>query len=177
MLLINSIQTPDGTVLISRYNNHFVSHLDENGKRYWVDGGNDYARRSNQEDEEDLSVVDTGDHNIAREFLTWVSHDASCKEIPILLRDMDTMHIAAILEEVKEGTMPITPQYLRYMKEEIVLREVLSGLEALKDIGSRYHQRIYCVNCGTHDDVYIKKGVPKKGRSFKCRTCDCEVKL
>lgn len=43
-LVLNSIKTPDGTVLTSRSVHDCVFHLDKNGHRYMVDGGLDYAR-------------------------------------------------------------------------------------------------------------------------------------
>ncbi len=45
-LVVNSIQTPDGTILTSRHVHDYVTHIDKNGHRYMVDGGNEYARYS-----------------------------------------------------------------------------------------------------------------------------------
>jgi hypothetical protein len=43
-LVYNAIQTPDGTILVSRHRHDYVYHTDENGFEYMVDGGNDYQR-------------------------------------------------------------------------------------------------------------------------------------
>jgi hypothetical protein len=44
-LIINSIITPDGTVLESRHKHDFNSYKDKNGLTFSVDGGNAYLRR------------------------------------------------------------------------------------------------------------------------------------
>jgi hypothetical protein len=54
-IILNSIRTPDGTVLISKYRNDRVSHKDKNGLLYVIDGGNDYLRRLTSGFYEDLS--------------------------------------------------------------------------------------------------------------------------
>ncbi len=45
-LVLNRIQTPDGTILTSRYRHDYVTHIDANGLEYMVDGGLEYPRRS-----------------------------------------------------------------------------------------------------------------------------------
>lgn len=45
IILKNSIITPDGTRLVSRYRNDYQAHLDKNGYVYAVDGGLDYLKR------------------------------------------------------------------------------------------------------------------------------------
>ena len=44
-IVLNSIMTPDGTVLISHHRHDYVTHLDKNGELYLVDGGTDYLKR------------------------------------------------------------------------------------------------------------------------------------
>jgi hypothetical protein len=45
VLLVNSIRTPDGTILTSHHRHDFVCHVDNvTGSKYCVDGGNDYRR-------------------------------------------------------------------------------------------------------------------------------------
>jgi hypothetical protein len=48
-IILNSIKTPDGTVLISRHQHDYVTYLDNNGLVYMVDGGNEYLRRNTHE--------------------------------------------------------------------------------------------------------------------------------
>ena len=59
-LLVNRIQTPDGTILISKFTHDFVSHVDANGEEYFIDGGMDYTRTSvNREPAKLLCLYDT----------------------------------------------------------------------------------------------------------------------
>lgn len=44
-IIYNAIQTPDGTIISSDHRHDFVTHTDENGKTYGVDGGCEYLRR------------------------------------------------------------------------------------------------------------------------------------
>lgn len=43
-LVYSAIQTPDGTILESKYGHDYVTYTDKNGKEYMLDGGNDYQR-------------------------------------------------------------------------------------------------------------------------------------
>jgi hypothetical protein len=56
-LIYNAIQTPDGTVLVSRHRHDFVQYTDKNKQYYAVDGGNDYQRiLFDKMDFKDLSI-------------------------------------------------------------------------------------------------------------------------
>tara|TARA_R110002072_G_scaffold302550_1_gene486271 strand:- start:2108 stop:2356 length:249 start_codon:yes stop_codon:yes gene_type:complete len=44
-IILNSIRTPDGTVLVSAHEHDFVRHIDANGLKYAIDGGNEILRR------------------------------------------------------------------------------------------------------------------------------------
>lgn len=56
-LILNSIKTPDGTVLVSRHVHDYVTYTDKNGEQYMTDGGLDYLRRNiTKEPYEELSV-------------------------------------------------------------------------------------------------------------------------
>ena len=50
-LIRNRLQTPDGKILESVHRHDHVSHRDDNGKLYFLDGGLDYARCSAHGDE------------------------------------------------------------------------------------------------------------------------------
>lgn len=49
-LILNRVQTPDGTILTSRHRHDYVSHTDKNGLTYMVDGGLDYQRYTNHKE-------------------------------------------------------------------------------------------------------------------------------
>ena len=70
-IILNQIRTPDGTILKSFHRQHYVQHLDKNGKMYMVDGGNDYLRRNRHDDApyDELTVYSDADFKIIRESL------------------------------------------------------------------------------------------------------------
>ena len=45
-IILNRIQTPDGTILTSYSVHDYKTHIDKNGLEYMVDGGNEYLRRN-----------------------------------------------------------------------------------------------------------------------------------
>ena len=66
-IVLNSIRTPDGTVLTSHYMHDFISHVDANGDTYINDGGCSYLRRSsNTIPAEDLTVYADDDFELVR---------------------------------------------------------------------------------------------------------------
>lgn len=119
-ILVNSLRTPDGTVITSRTRHDYVSHEDANGKTYVVDGGRDYLRRSCNGDEEDLSVYLTDDHEENRKHFTWGTYgkDGDQPLKRIVLSDLDTDHIRVILDTQKH----ITEYVEDLMKAELEYR-------------------------------------------------------
>lgn len=111
-ILINRIRTPDKTVLTSFGRHDYVTHLDENGETYMVDGGSgngcDLRRSLNIIPYEELSVVDDGTHETRRENLHWrVNYTKEMVRLPQteyrLIKDLDTSHIEAILQNYGES--------------------------------------------------------------------------
>lgn len=67
ILLVNSFQTPDGTVLVSRQRHDYVSHEDKvTGTTFAIDGGNSYLRWMPGGDYKDLSVYSDDPHEKIR---------------------------------------------------------------------------------------------------------------
>jgi hypothetical protein len=127
-ILLNRIQTPDGTILTSRHRHEYLTHKDANGETYMVDGGKDYLRRNaNVEPFVELSVVDEGSHEERRKYLTWGSYglngDEPLKITPVC--DMDTDHLLAIKQNV--GFDKIDSLLAETMAEELRLRTELSS--------------------------------------------------
>lgn len=66
-LLVNSLQTPDGTILVSRHTHDYVSHKDMiTGTTYAIDGGISYLRWMPGGDYKDLSVYSDDPHEKIR---------------------------------------------------------------------------------------------------------------
>jgi len=68
-LILNRIQTPDGTILTSYSRHDYVTHIDANGFEYMLDGGLDYQRSNLNKTApyKDLSVYSDAPFEIIRE--------------------------------------------------------------------------------------------------------------
>lgn len=68
-LVLNRIQTPDGTILTSYHRHDYVTHIDKNGLEYMVDGGLDYQRCNVNKSapHKDLSVYSDAPFEVIRE--------------------------------------------------------------------------------------------------------------
>ena len=121
VIVHNSIRTPDGTVLDSHHRHDYKTYQDENGETYMVDGGTQYLRRSmNKEPYEDLSVYSDEPFEKIREVLTWGTRGKNGDQPLkwVVLKDMDTDHIKAILDDGYKSV-----RY--YMQRELMYRGVL----------------------------------------------------
>ena len=99
-VLVNMIETPDGTLLQSKSHYDFVSYKDKNGSEYFVDGGLSYLRRGGVEWVE-RSLYEGDPHSELREYFVWGTYGKNGDEEFkwVKLRDMDDGHIAAIVRE------------------------------------------------------------------------------
>lgn len=125
-ILLNRIQTPDGTVLTSRHVHDYVTYVDANGEEYMVDGGLDYLRRNlNHIPAKELSVYDDGTHETRRNTLQWGTYGFTGKDPLrfVSISDMNTDHIKAVLKNVPN----ISPIYKSTLKKELKYR--LNSLE------------------------------------------------
>lgn len=108
-LLHNSIQTPDGTILVSRHQHGFVEHIQEDGREYFIDGGLSYQRVGfSDEGYKDLSVYADDDHTLIRERFEWGNNfDKDMHRLPktvyLKLKDITHDHLNALVEWTKEG--------------------------------------------------------------------------
>jgi len=123
-LVYNAIRTPDGTVLESRHRHDYNVYQDKNGKEYMVDGGLDYIRRNTHDDApyEELSIYLEDGHDKVREVMKWGTYgkDGNEKLTYILLKDMNSAHIGACLENVPR----MHPAYKKSFEEELKLRSI-----------------------------------------------------
>jgi len=103
-LILNRIQTPDGTILTIYHRHDYKEHVDKNGETYFVDGGLDYQRTSvNKEEADDLSLYDDQPFEIVRKTLHWgVNYDIDMNLLPETIwkpiYKLNTDHIRAILD-------------------------------------------------------------------------------
>lgn len=139
-LVRNSMVTPDGTELVSRGRHDYVSHVDENGDTYIVDGGRDYLRRSVNESAPatDTSVSLFHGHERVREAYDWGTYGKNGDEPKhwVLLKDMDDEHIQAIIDDNYPAT-PIMIAEQNWRKSagarKLVRRQDIERLMVLKD--------------------------------------------
>ena len=121
MMVSNRLRTPDGTILESRHRHDYKEYLDANGKTYMLDGGLSYVRSSLNGDEEHLTVTTSSPHELIREYTLWGTYGKDGNQ-PLeykQLKDMDTAHIQAVLDNVPS----INPAIAAAMRAELVYRE------------------------------------------------------
>jgi hypothetical protein len=68
-LVLNRIQTPDGTILTSYHRHDYKTHLDKNGHEYMIDGGLEYHRSNvvSEAPHENLCVYSDADFTLIRQ--------------------------------------------------------------------------------------------------------------
>lgn len=118
LIFYNAIQCPDGTIIESKHRHDFVSHLQEDGREYFVDGGKVYLRRGYTDLEyTELAVTSTSPHKLIREHFVWGSSlDKDGNEIePIVrkLKELDDDHIVALIEWTSDRYHPLTAKAIR----------------------------------------------------------------
>ena len=118
--LSNRMRTPDGTILESRNRHDYVTHLDNNGKEYMLDGGLDYVRSSANGDEEMLTVTSDDSHEVIREVVTWGTYGKNGDEtlVHVKIADMSTQHLQACLDTQKT----MRPALRKVMQDELEYR-------------------------------------------------------
>jgi hypothetical protein len=101
-IVLNSIRTPDGTVLVSRDRHDFVTHEDAvTGKTYGVDGGNEYLRRIGDNDYTELSVTSRDPFEVQREAFEWGTYGKEGTEPLrwVKLKDLTYQHLTVLIEK------------------------------------------------------------------------------
>ncbi len=138
-LIFNAIRTPDGTVIRSKTTHDYVSHVDKNGKTYFVDGGLQYQRRSAHGDEVCLCQYTDAPHDVKRRALEWGTNGKTGNDPLkyVAIADMSNDHLAAVIlmanmmnENVEEldGVVPVSGMrkiselHVKCMEEELERR-------------------------------------------------------
>lgn len=118
----SAIKTPDGTILESLHRHDYRTHIDAvSGEEYMIDGGLDYMRGNiNQVRPEYLSVCIEDGHDAVRNAARWGTYGKNGDEPLhyVLLKDMETDHIKAVLEMCKPH-----PNLREAMQNELAFRE------------------------------------------------------
>jgi len=120
-LIHSSIMTPDGTILVSKHRHDYVTHMDENGLKYMLDGGIDYQRINVHPEHyhKDMSLYDDQPHEVQRWVLRWGTYgkdgDQPLTHKPIA--EMDLTHIEAVLD-----TQRMSDVYRACMVKELEYR-------------------------------------------------------
>lgn len=103
-IVYNAIQTPDGTILQSKYRHDYVQYTDKNGQYYMVDGGLDYPRRGfDKNDYIDLyKLFKDCTLDECTQYLMWgQNYDKDMNKLPETIFkpicELTTDHIQAIL--------------------------------------------------------------------------------
>ena len=126
-LIRNRWKTPDGTVLISRHTHDFVSHKDANGEEYFIDGGNDYIRKSvNKEEMENMCVYSDDQFSLIRTVLCRVTFDENNKRIWIPLCNMSNPHLENCITFYLFDENGCKNKYMIYYLVELLFRWCLN---------------------------------------------------
>lgn len=123
-IYFSGMRTPDGTFLVSRNRHDYVSYKDENGKHYFLDGGNDYIRSSANGDEVYITVTEETPFEVARQYVSWgtrgIKGDQPLRYVPIDL--LTSGHIHAIIRDHEAGRQPLATQLRLWFRHELEYR-------------------------------------------------------
>ena len=120
-ILSNRMRTPDGTILESRYRHDYVTHLDNNGKKYMLDGGLDYVVCSANGDEYLLTIYTDHPHELIRLHAKWGTYGKQGDQplSYVTISDMETEHLQACLDGQRGYPRPVI---YKVMQDELEYR-------------------------------------------------------
>lgn len=122
-LIANRIQTPDGTILWSRFGHDFITYKDANGLEYMLDGGNNYQRSYDERDlpeeqkSKNLCVFDDAPWEEQREFILRGTFDNAGCRVWVPLSKLSNDHIKELAVADMSGTDSWYYRELQYRKE------------------------------------------------------------
>jgi hypothetical protein len=126
-IVYNAIQTPDGTILVSRHRHDFVQHTDNiTGDFYAVDGGSEYLKRcfGNNRDYKELSLTTDDPHDKIREVVQWGKRLENGRVQYILVKDLTDSHLRGIVDYIR--TFSPNGVMLRVMQNEFQYRKEIN---------------------------------------------------
>ena len=120
-ILCSKMRTPDGTILHSVHRHDYVTHTDANGKKYMLDGGLSYVKRSAHGDEEMLTVFDDAPHEILRDCVEWGTYGPEGNQ-PLTFIKISEMSSEHLRKCVFARGMQIRASIKQTMKNELEYR-------------------------------------------------------
>ena len=120
-VLVSGMITPDGTVLYSRHRHNYKTHTDANGEWYMIDGGCSYLKSSvNTVRAEYIELTTESPHSEIREHFGWGTYGKDGTEPlhEIMLKDMETSHIEAVLRTQSH----VAPVIVKLFEDELNFR-------------------------------------------------------
>lgn len=125
-LVANRIQTPDGTILWSRFGHDFIIYKDANGVEYMLDGGNNYQRSYDEREypeefkSKNISIYDDAPWEVQRDFRLRGTFDKDGNRVWVPMSKLSDSHLENIIKddaEYYDRTDTIWTRELEYRKE------------------------------------------------------------
>jgi len=123
-MIANRIQTPDGTILWSRYRHDYVVYEDANGEYYFLDGGPDilcWRSSVNNVPAKSLQVFSDAPFEEIRKVMLRGTQDKDGNSIWIPLCKMHDLHLIGVLDY--NENMGIHSKYDQFIEKEIEYRK------------------------------------------------------
>lgn len=124
-MIANRIQTPDGTILWSRYRHDYVAYEDANGEQYMLDGGPDIlcwrSSVNKSAPAKSLQVFSDAPFEEIRQVMLRGTKDKDGDEIWIPLCKMNDLHLIGALDY--NENMGIHSKYNQFIEKEIEYRK------------------------------------------------------
>ena len=121
-LIANRAQTPDGTILWSRYVHDSIFYEDANGDQYMNDGGTEYQHRTvNKVPMKDLSVWSNASFEEIRKVMLRGTFAKDGERIWVPLYKMNNLHLIGILDY--NENLGIHSKFDQFIKKEIEYRK------------------------------------------------------
>lgn len=123
-LVANRIQTPDGTILWSRFGHDYVEYQDENGEYYMLDGGPDtlsWRSSVNNVPAKSMQVYSDAPFEEIRKVMLRGTFTVNGERVWIPLYKMSDLHLVGVLDYNEDNG--IHSKYDQFIKEEIEYRK------------------------------------------------------
>jgi len=123
-MIANRIQTPDGTILWSRFGHDYVVYDDANGEQYMLDGGPDvlcWRSTVNKVPAKSLQVFSDAPFEEIRQVMLRGTKDKNGNPIWIPLYKMNNLHLVGVLDY--NENMGIHSKYDQFIEKEIEYRK------------------------------------------------------